>query len=46
MSSNSVIGIVFLKFAGDIFEKSCVEHTQQYGGIPALIERQEELYNE
>lgn len=34
-----VIGLVFLKFAGDKFEKRRKELIEQYGNIPAFIEK-------
>ena len=35
---DAVIGLVFLKFAGDKFEKRRKELIEQYGDIPAFIE--------
>ena len=36
---DAVIGLVFLKFAGDKFEKRRKELIEQYGDIPAFIEK-------
>lgn len=36
---DAVIGLVFLKFAGDKFEKRRVELIEQYGEIPAFLEK-------
>ena len=36
---DAVIGLVFLKFAGDKFEKRRAELVEQYGEIPAFLEK-------
>ena len=36
---DAVIGLVFLKFAGDKFEKRRAELIEQYGEIPAFLEK-------
>lgn len=36
---DAVIGLVFLKFAGDKFEKRLKELKEQYGDIPAFLEK-------
>lgn len=36
---DAVIGLVFLKFAGDKFEKRHAELIEQYGEIPAFLEK-------
>lgn len=36
---DAVIGLVFLKFAGDKFEKRRRELQEQYGDIPAFLEK-------
>lgn len=36
---DAVIGLVFLKFAGDKFEKRRAELLEQYGDIPAFLEK-------
>lgn len=36
---DAVIGLVFLKFAGDKFEKRRTELKEQYGDIPAFLEK-------
>lgn len=36
---DAVIGLVFLKFAGDKFEKRRKELQEQYGNIPAFLEK-------
>ena len=36
---DAVIGLVFLKFAGDKFEKRRQELIDQYGDIPAFLEK-------
>ena len=36
---DAVIGLVFLKFAGDKFEKRRAELIEQYGDIPAFLEK-------
>lgn len=36
---DAIIGLVFLKFAGDKFEKRRVELIEQYGDIPAFLEK-------
>ena len=36
---DAVIGLVFLKFAGDKFEKRRAELIKQYGEIPAFLEK-------
>ena len=36
---DAVIGLVFLKFAGDKFEKRRKELQEQYGDIPAFLEK-------
>lgn len=36
---DAVIGLVFLKFAGDKFEKRRTELIEQYGEIPAFLEK-------
>ena len=36
---DAVIGLVFLKFAGDKFEKRRTELQEQYGDIPAFLEK-------
>lgn len=36
---DAVIGLCFLKFAGDKFEKRRAELTEQYGDIPAFLEK-------
>lgn len=36
---DTVIGLVFLKFAGDKFEKRRAELIEQYGEIPAFLEK-------
>lgn len=36
---DAVIGLVFLKFAGDKFEKRRAEFLEQYGDIPAFLEK-------
>ena len=36
---DAVIGLVFLKFAGDKFEKRRAELLKQYGDIPAFLEK-------
>lgn len=36
---DAVIGLVFLKFAGDKFEKRRAELLNQYGNIPAFLEK-------
>lgn len=36
---DAVIGLVFLKFAGDKFEKRRKELKEQYGDIPAFLEK-------
>ena len=36
---DAVIGLCFLKFAGDKFEKRRAELVAQYGNIPAFLEK-------
>ena len=36
---DAVIGLVFLKFAGDKFEKRRAELIEQYGDVPAFLEK-------
>lgn len=36
---DAVIGLVFLKFAGDKFEKRRIELIKEYGDIPAFVEK-------
>lgn len=36
---DAVMGLVFLKFAGDKFEKRRAELMQEYGDIPAFLEK-------
>ena len=36
---DAVIGLVFLKFAGDKFDKRRAEIIEQYGDIPAFVEK-------
>ncbi|AST91074.1 restriction endonuclease subunit M [Sutcliffiella cohnii] len=36
---DAVIGLVFLKFAGDKFEKRRAEIKEQYGDVPAFLEK-------
>jgi len=36
---DAVMGLVFLKFAGDKFEKRRSEITQQYGDVPAFLDK-------
>lgn len=36
---DAVIGLVFLKFSGDKFEKRRKELQEQYGDIPAFLEK-------
>ena len=36
---DAVIGLVFLKFAGDKFEKRRAKLIEQYGEIPAFLEK-------
>lgn len=36
---DAVIGLCFLKFAGDKFEKRRAELIEQYGEIPAFLEK-------
>ncbi len=36
---DAVMGLVFLKFAGDKFDKRRKEITEQYGDVPAFLEK-------
>ena len=36
---DAVISLVFLKFAGDKFEKRRAELLEQYGDVPAFLEK-------
>lgn len=36
---DAVIGLVFLKFAGDKFEKRRIEIVEEYGDVPAFLEK-------
>ncbi|MDD4431999.1 MAG: type I restriction-modification system subunit M N-terminal domain-containing protein, partial [Bacteroidales bacterium] len=36
---DAVMGLVFLKFAGDKFDKRRTEITKQYGDVPAFLEK-------
>ena len=41
---DAVMGLVFLKFAGDKFDKRRKEITEQYGDVPAFLEKKSFIY--